>query len=75
MKKNNLFKGDNTPKDYIVVRCQIVHVKKKFLFFTEKELGFRIVIPNTKYEAAELMAKILVECDSYGKPVDVKIKK
>jgi len=66
-----LFKGENTPKDYIVVRCQLVHVKKKLVFFTEKELGFRIVIPDTKYQAAELMAKILVACDSYGKAIKV----
>jgi len=69
MKKDKLFKGKNTPNDYIVVRCQLVRVKRKWLFRTEKELGLRVVIPNTKYEAAELMAKILVECDSYGKAI------
>jgi len=68
MKEQDVFKGNNTPKDYIVIRSQIVHVKKRLgLFYTEKQLGFRVVIPNTKQEAAELMAKILVLSDDYAK--------
>jgi len=66
MKKPDVFKGDNTHKDYVAVRCEIVHVRKKFVFFTEKQLGCRIVIPNTKLEAAELMAKFLAISDEYG---------
>lgn len=63
----------NTPLEYVVIRTEIVYVKKRFgLFFTEHQLGFNIVIPDTPKQAAEFMGKILAESEKYGKGFDVK---
>jgi len=66
--EKDLLIGFNTSSDYIVVRCELVHVKKRMkLFYTEKQLGIRIVIPNSKLDAAKLMAEFLAISDDYAK--------
>lgn len=62
---------ENTPKEYIAVRTQIVYVKKRWKFHTEKLLGFNIVIPNTPKDSMELMAKIIIASQKYGKRLEV----
>lgn len=56
----------NTPTEYVVVRVQIVHVKKGWLGFKDKELSSAMAIPNKPKEAADLFNKIGVMIRKYG---------
>lgn len=61
----------NTPTEYLVVRVQIVHVKKRFLGFKDKELSMHTAIPNKPNEAIELFNKISAIMGKYGVSISI----
>ena len=57
---------ENTEKEYICVRVQIVKVKKGFFRYKDEILGFSTVIPNTVKESVLLFKKIQRMFKKYG---------
>lgn len=62
----------NTPKDYLAVRVQLVHVKTRFFGFTEKEIRGITCIPDDLEGAAEIMHSIDQMFSKYGKRIEGK---
>ena len=60
----------NTQKEYVVVRVQLVHVKKRFFGYQDKILAFHTAIPDTANEALELHEKIGKLMEKYGVTVE-----
>lgn len=66
------FPEKNTVKDYVAIRVVAVHVKKGWLGYRDKILGFHIAIPDTPQKADELMGKIEKLMNEYGVSIPVK---
>jgi len=61
-----------TAKEYLAVRVQIVHVKKGWLGFKDKELSSLSAIANTPEEAVEFFSRIWKMADEYGVSIPVE---
>ena len=48
----------NDAKEFVCVRVQIVRVKKRFIGYSDKTLGYITLIPNTEKKAEEIFKKI-----------------
>ena len=72
MKKIQIERRENTPTNYLVVRVQLVHVKKKLLGLKDTEITKFVAIPNTMKESVELTNRIGAIMKKYGKsfPLD-----
>lgn len=55
---------EQIPTDYLVVRTQLVHVKKGLFGLKDKQLAVAILIPDTRREAAQVFKNIQ---DEFGK--------
>ena len=62
---------ENTKKEYICVRVQIVTVKKGLFGYSDKILGFTTVIPNTEKEAITIFKEIQRRFSKYGVSLNV----
>ena len=62
---------ENTDKEYVCVRVQIVLVKKFRIITKEKTLGFTTYIPNTDLEAVNMFKKIQKMLERKGVKLDV----
>lgn len=58
--------SENTDKEYVCVRVQVVKVKKGFFGYKDQILGFSTVIPNTVKESEILFKKIQRMFKKYG---------
>lgn len=58
--------GEQTPKDYYVVRVQIVHVRKGLFGLNDKTIAGNAVIPNTRREAAEFFKDVSDKMARFG---------
>jgi len=56
----------NTHKEYVAVRVQLVHVKKRFFGYQDKILAFHTAIPDTANEALELHKNIGKLMEKFG---------
>jgi len=54
------------PTDYLVVRLQLVHVKKGLLGLKDKELVKHSCIPNMRKEATDIIKRIANILEEYG---------
>jgi len=54
------------PTDYLVVRLQLVHVRKGLFGLKDKELVKHSCIPNTRKEAADIIKRIVNILEEYG---------
>jgi hypothetical protein len=68
--KDKFLKEENTPTNYVAIRVivTIVQVKRRFglSFWTEKELGKSVAIPDDHKKAVELYNRLLVIMKEYG---------
>jgi len=58
--------NENTDKEYVCVRVQVVKVKKGLFGYKDQILGFSTVIPNTVKESEILFKKIQRMFKKYG---------
>ncbi len=69
--KNEIEDICSTPDNYISVRLQIVHVKKRFIGFKDNRLGGISVICNNTRDAIRLYKRLESICKKYG--VEIKL--
>lgn len=63
----------NTPTEYLVVRLQLVHVKKGFLGrLKDKILTAHAVIPNKPKDAVDLANQFSMFARKYGKTLNLE---
>jgi hypothetical protein len=65
-------KENTPPKDYVSIRVDVVHVKKKWYGFQDKVIGYQICVPSTWEEADEIMGKIKNLFSKYGTSIGEK---
>ncbi|GAH33783.1 unnamed protein product [marine sediment metagenome] len=65
-------KNENTSKEYVCVRVQIVRVRKRLFGLKDEVLGFTTVIPNTPKQAERIFKEIQKGFRKYG--VEMKIE-
>ena len=63
--------NENSAKEYVCVRVQIVRVKKGLIGHRDKILGFTTVIPNTEKEAIRIFKETQRRFSKYGVSLNV----
>ena len=68
--------NEQTPREYLVVRMQLIHVKKGIFGLKDEQLTAHTAIPNTPKEAVDLANKIAVLMGKVGVsfPIEEKDK-
>ena len=61
---------EQTPKEYLVVKVHLVHVKKGFFGYKDKILAFHSAIPDTPQKALELYKKMIKIVRKYGVTIE-----
>jgi hypothetical protein len=64
-----------TPDDYLVVRVQLVHVRKSFGGPKDEVIGYRAIIEPTSESAVKLASKVMSYADAEKSSTEViKVK-
>lgn len=69
--KDNFLQEKQTPTNYVAIRVTAVQVKRRLsIFWTEKQLGTSVAIPDDHKKAVELFDRLSTIMKEYG--VEVK---